>query len=77
MGSDGTYGRTVASVVESVIFLPASLLIQLSCWFPPLEVMTPGTTRGMLFSCERGVDRIDRVYKYNVARSLIRQLISA
>ena len=40
-------GYTVESEVESDSFFPNSLLIHSSCWLPP-EVITPGTTRGML-----------------------------
>lgn len=41
--------RTISSLAPSVIFLPTSLFIQSSCLLlEPLEVIKPGTTRGMV-----------------------------
>lgn len=40
-------GHTVESEVESLSFLPTSLLVHSDCWLLPPELM-PGTTRGMV-----------------------------
>jgi hypothetical protein len=63
----GRMPLTEWSLVESVSFLPMSLLIQSFCWlFPPPVDVIPGTTRGMV----KGDDQAQSG-KMGVNRSLI------